>query len=420
MGPSEVRRRGLKLLAATAVAVTAGAMAAGSPASAAPAEGEILGAGTADAIAGSYVVALKGGAMTASSAQSLAGKYGGSVKYAYTNTLRGFAANMSEAQAKRLAADPAVDYVEADQTYRVSGTQANPPSWGLDRIDQRDLPLNQSYTYPDVSQTVRAYILDTGILTTHRTFVNANGTTRAVHGRDFVDNDADATDCQGHGTHVAGTVGGSTYGVAKDVKLVAVRVLDCNGDGSYSAIIAGVDWVTAHASLPAVANMSLGGSRSKALDDAVNRSIAKGVTYAVAAGNDNRDACRQSPADTPAAITVGAVDSKDRRASFSNYGSCLDLFAPGVRIKSATNSSNTATEIMSGTSMASPLVAGAAALVLGAHPGWAPAQVRDELVARAGDGLVGSAGRGSANKLLYTGFLTTTFPNTTAGATAHG
>jgi subtilisin family serine protease len=182
-------------------------------------------------------------------------------------------------------------------------------------------------------------------------------------------------------------------------------VLDCKGTGSYAQIIAGIDWVTAHAAKPAVANMSLGGTTSKALDDAVNRSIAKGITYAVAAGNDHKNACKQSPADTPNAITVGATDNADTRATFSNYGSCLDIFAPGVRIESASNSSNTATKVMSGTSMASPHVAGAAALVLGAHPDWTPAQVRDELVGKAGSGLVRNPGSGSPNKLLFTGFL---------------
>ena len=210
-------------------------------------------------------------------------------------------------------------------------------------------------------------MLDTGIRISHQEFGG-----RASNGYDFVDRDGVAQDCNGHGTHVAATIGGRTYGVAKDVKLVAVRVLGCGGSGSYSGIIAGIDWVTAHAHLPAVANLSLGGTTSKALDDAVNRSIAKGVTYAVAAGNENRNACRQSPADDPAAITVGATDDTDRRASFSNYGACLDIFAPGVRIKSASNRSNTATMLMSGTSMASPHVAGAAALVLGAHPGLDP------------------------------------------------
>ena len=386
--------------------------------------GTVLDSGVSGAIGNSYIVVLQpgspGAARVASASARLTERYGGQVVDNYQATVRGFHARMTATQAGRLAADPAVRYVEQDATVDLAATTTGHgpppprsgggppnPTWGLDRIDQPLLPLSKSYTAGSAAG-VTAYVLDTGVRTSHQEFGG-----RASNGWDFIDRDAVANDCNGHGTHVAGTVGGSTYGVAKDVKLVAVRVLDCKGSGPYSAIIAGVDWVTAHATLPAVANMSLGGTTSKALDDAVNRSIAKGVTYAVAAGNDGRDACRQSPADTPAAITVGAVDSTDKRASFSNYGTCLDLFAPGVRIQSAANSSNTATKVMSGTSMASPHVAGAAALVLGAHPGWTPAQVRDELVARAGTGLVGSAGRGSADKLLYTGFL-----NTTAGATS--
>jgi len=261
------------------------------------------------------------------------------------------------------------------------------------------MPLSKSYTAPSAAG-VTAYVLDSGLRTTHQQFGG-----RASNGADFIDRTVAANnDCKGHGTHVAGTIGGSTYGVAKDVKLVGVRVLDCKGSGPYSAIIAGVDWVTAHAVKPAVANMSLGGTTSKALDDAVNRSIAKGVTYVVAAGNDNRDACAQSPARTPAAITVGATDNTDARASFSNWGSCLDLFAPGARIVSADSTSNTGTKSMSGTSMASPHVAGAAALVLAAHPTWTPAQVRDELAGRASTG-VRNGGKSSPDRLLYTGFL---------------
>jgi subtilisin family serine protease len=213
-----------------------------------------------------------------------------------------------------------------------------------------------------------------------------------------------AQDCNGHGTHVAGTIGGTRHGVAKDVKLVAVRVLDCAGRGSYATIIKGVDWVTRHAVRPAVANMSLGGDTSRTLNDAVKRSIASGVTYAVAAGNDSRDACRQSPASQPDAITVAATDATDTRAAFSNYGACVDLFAPGVRIVSDARRSDTATTSMSGTSMASPHVAGAAALVLGAHPAWTPKQVRDAMVAKATAGVV--AGRkGSPDRLLSTVWL---------------
>jgi subtilisin family serine protease len=385
------------LLAGAAAALICGTPVA---AQAAPATGTILGSGSAGAIGNSYIIVLEPGAVS----RTLIKTYGGEVDEDYQATVRGFHATMTDRQARRLAADPAVRYVEQDATVAMTGT----PTWGLDRIDQRALPLSKSYTAPSAAG-VTAYVLDTGIRLTHQEFGG-----RATNGYDFVDKDNVAQDCNGHGTHVAGTIGGATWGVAKDVKLVGVRVLGCSGSGSYSNIIAGVDWVTKHAHGPSVANLSLGGSISKALDDAVNRSIAAGVTYVVAAGNDNRDACRQSPADAPAAITVGATDDKDKRASFSNYGTCLDLFAPGVRIESASNKSNTATMLMSGTSMASPHTAGAAALVLGAHPAWTPAQVRDELVARATPGAVGSAGKGSPAKLLYTGFL-----NPQAGATSH-
>jgi subtilisin family serine protease len=399
--------------AATTLCGLAGTAVAGTPA-AAP-TGTVIGLGAAGAIDDSYIVVLKPGtgaaARVTSASQDLTRRYGGKVVDNYLTTVRGFTARMTATQARHLAADRDVQYVEQDATVQLAGTTATQPkvTWGLDRIDQPKLPLSKSYT-AGTAAGVTAYVLDSGIRVSHQEFAG-----RASWGWDFIDKKAVGTDCNGHGTHVAGTIGGQTYGVAKDVKLVAVRVLDCKGSGSYSAIIAGIDWVTAHATLPAVANMSLGGTTSKALDDAVNRSIAKGVTYAVAAGNDAKDACRQSPADTPAAITVGAVDSSDARASFSNYGTCLDIFAPGARIESASNSSNTATKVMSGTSMASPHVAGAAALVLGAHPDFTPAQVRDELVGHAVTGTVSNAGKGSANKLLFTGFL-----NTGAAATSRG
>jgi subtilisin family serine protease len=357
--------------------------------------GTILGAGTSGAIGESYIVVLREGASRTS--HHLLRRYGGHVADDYKASVRGFHARMSAIQAARLAADSSVRYVEQDAVVETTAT------WGLDRIDQRSLPLSKTYTSPSAAG-VTAYVLDSGLRTTHQEFGG-----RARNGYDFIDNDTTANDCKGHGTHVAGTIGGSRYGVAKDVKLVGVRVLDCKGSGPYSAIIAGVDWVTAHAVKPAVANMSLGGTTSKALDDAVNRSIAKGITYVVAAGNDNRDACAQSPARTPAAITVGATDNTDTRASFSNWGSCLDLFAPGARIESADSTSNTGIKSMSGTSMASPHVAGAAALVLAAHPTWTPAQVRDELAGRASGG-VRNAGKNSPDRLLYTGFLSGSAP----------
>jgi subtilisin family serine protease len=383
---------GVALLIGAATTLCGGAAAVAAP-PVAP-TGVILDAGSADVIANSYIVVLQpGDSGVGAVSRRLIQRYGGQIADTYTSAVRGFHATMTETQAARLAADPAVRYVEQDAT--VATTAA--PAWGLDRIDQRALPLSKSYTAP-AAAGVTAYVIDTGVRTTHREFGG-----RAASGWDFVDDDARADDCKGHGTHVAGTIGGATYGVAKGVKLVSVRVLDCKGSGTYSNIIAGVDWVTAHAVKPAVANMSLGGTVSKALDDAVDRSIAKGITYVVAAGNDHRDACKQSPAHDPNTITVGATDQKDTRATFSNYGSCLDIFAPGVRIPSAAGDSNTGTKLMSGTSMASPHVAGAAALVLAAHPNWTPAQVRTELVGRAGSGLVRNPGAGSPNKLLFTG-----------------
>ncbi len=367
--------------------------------------GTIVAAPGAETIRDSYIVVLKNDSAAAghvtSASQALAKRYGGEVRNNYLATVRGFQAGMTATEAAHLAADPSVAYVQQDAKVSIDATQTG-ATWGIDRLDQKPLPLSTTYTYGTASG-VTAYVLDTGIRISHSDFGG-----RATYGWNFINGNADASDCNGHGTHVAGTIGGRTYGVTKDVKLVAVKVLDCTGSGSYSAIMAGVDWVTAHAVKPAVANMSLGGPVYQALNDAVTRSIASGVTYAVAAGNDNKNACQQSPAVTPNAITVGATDSTDARASFSNYGTCVDIFAPGARVTSDSNSSNTATMMMSGTSMASPHVAGAAALVLGAHPAWTPAQVRDALVTNAGSGLVSSAGAGSPNKLLYTGWLSTT------------
>jgi len=402
--PSATVRWRRNLFGFTTAALTLGAVAVGSPAAAAPAEGSIRDAGTPVVVADSYVVVLKSdGASVNSRTQSLAGKYGASVKHTYTSALRGFSATMSEARAKRLAADPAVDFVQRDGVYSISGTQSPTPSWGLDRIDQRDLPLNNSYTYPNVAETVHAYVLDTGIRFTHSDFGG-----RATSGRDTVDNDNDATDCHGHGTHVSGTIGGTTYGVAKSVRLVGVRVLNCQGSGSTAGIVAGIDWVTANAIKPAVANMSLGGGVDSALDTAVNNSISSGVTYGLAAGNGDifgnpQNACSTSPARTPAAITVGATQSNDAKASFSNFGTCLDIFAPGVSITSDWLTNDTATNTISGTSMATPHVVGAAALVLQANPSFTPQQVRDTLVNNATSGKVTNPGTGSPNKLLFVG-----------------
>ncbi|WP_371827655.1 S8 family serine peptidase [Amycolatopsis sp. WQ 127309] len=372
-------------------------------------EGTIAGAGGADAVKDSYIVVLKGG-----TAQGVTGRHGGTVERTFSAALHGFTAAMSEAQAKRVAADPDVSFVEQNRVVRASADQLNPPSWGLDRVDQRNLPLDQKYSYSTTASNVRAYVIDTGINLTHSTFGG-----RATSGYDFVDNDSDATDCQGHGTHVAGTIGGAQYGLAKEVKLVGVRVLNCSGSGTTAGVIAGVDWVTANAIKPAVANMSLGGGASSTLDAAVQRSIASGVTYGLAAGNDNgANACNGSPGRVPAGITVGATTSTDARASYSNIGTCLDIFAPGSGITSSWIGSTTATNTISGTSMATPHVVGAAALYLAANPGATPQQVRDALVANGTTGKVTSPGTGSPNVLLYTGTGTT--PPPTCGTVTNG
>jgi PKD repeat protein len=291
-----------------------------------------------------------------------------------------------------MSRNPNVAYIEPDTEVWASAPQAD-PTWGLDRIDQRNLPLDNSYTYTYLGSGVTAYIIDTGIRTSHGEFGG-----RASYGWDFVDDDGLADDCNGHGTHVAGTVGGNTYGVAKGVGLVAVRVLNCSGSGTTSGVIAGIDWVTSHHIGPSVANMSLGGSVSASLDTAVKNSVAAGISYAVSAGNNGRNACSYSPARVPEAMTIGATDSTDTKASWSNYGDCVDWFAPGVSITSAWRTNDSATNTISGTSMASPHAAGVAALYLQAHPDASPAAVRDALYAATTKGIVASSS--SANNHL--------------------
>jgi len=277
---------------------------------------------------------------------------GAQVSHRYRTALKGFAAMIPAAALDGIRRNPNVEFVEADAEAHAITSQTNPPSWGIDRIDQHPLPLNNEYTYNNDGTGVRAYILDTGIRYTHEQFGG-----RAVTGLDFVDNDSLAQDCHGHGTHVAGTVGGSTTGVAKNVSLIGVRVLNCQGSGSYSGIIAAVDWVTAQQSSfpgkPFVGNMSIGGPSSASLNTAVNNSVAQGVVWAVAAGNENgTDACTKSPAGATGALTVGATANNDVRASFSNIGTCLDLFAPGVAITSSTFNGDNTYAAWSGTSMA--------------------------------------------------------------------
>ncbi|MFF1711657.1 S8 family peptidase [Streptomyces sp. NPDC058268] len=384
----------------TATAATLFGAVTALPAQAAPAEGTVIGAGSADAVKGSYIVTLKkNSGFSAASAQGkgLISEYGGSVKKTFRSALDGYTVDLSTAEARQLAADPAVASVEQNRTVRADATQSNAP-WGLDRIDQTSLPLSGTYTYPDTAGSgVTAYVIDTGVRITHSEISG-----RAVNGYDAVDGDSTAQDGNGHGTHVATTIAGKTYGVAKKAKIVAVRVLDNNGSGTTAGVIAGIDWVTSNhaAGAPAVANMSLGGGASTTLDNAVKNSIADGVSYAVAAGNEGVNASSSSPARVPAAITVGATSNTDAKASWSNYGSVLDIFAPGVSITAGWNTSDTATNTISGTSMATPHVAGAAAVYLAGHSSATPAQVASALVNGATTGKVTSPGTGSPNRLL--------------------
>lgn len=415
---ARVARRALAAGAGAALLLGAAATAGAVPAPPSGGEGRIVGADRPGAVEGSYIVTFKDSVARAdvpASAKALAKRHAGSLRHTYTTALRGFAVNMTEQRARELAADPSVARVEADGVAYAVDTQTNPPSWGLDRVDQRDLPLDRAYSYATSASDVNAYVLDTGVRLSHRDFGG-----RAVSGYDFIDNDSNASDCNGHGTHVAGTVGGNSYGVAKGVKLISVRVLNCQGTSgsTWAPVLAGIDWVTENGAKPAVANMSIGGGRTQSVNDAVAASIASGITWVVAAGNNNADACQYSPASTPSAITVGATNSRDARATGwsngqgSNYGSCLDIFAPGDSIVSTSNAGDTASRSESGTSMASPHVAGAAALLLSANPTWTPAQVREKLLADATANKVTDARTGSPNKLLHTGTGDTTPPPT--------
>ncbi|WP_434940535.1 S8 family serine peptidase [Shewanella sp. HL-SH8] len=334
-------------------------------------------------------------------ANILATNYDISVVKNFGSALNGVLINANAKQIAELQNDPKIKYIEQDQMMSISpvieanSNQGN-PTWGLDRIDQRDLPLDNNYHYDFDGSGVTAYVVDTGVLTSHNEFGG-----RASSGYDFIDNDFDATDCNGHGTHVAGTIGGSSYGVAKNVNIVGVRVLNCSGSGSNSGVIAGINWVKNNASGPSVANMSLGGGASQATDDAVNAAVAAGISFVVAAGNDNSNACNYSPARAANAVTVGSTTSSDSRSSFSNYGTCLDIYAPGSSITSAWYTSNSATNTISGTSMAAPHVAGVAAVYLNQTPTMTPAQVTSLLTTRGSGGKVSDAKTGSPNTLLF-------------------
>ncbi len=346
-------------------------------------------------VPGEYIVVLNDGADLNEGARRAAAG-GGEIVAQWARAVRGYAVRGGPGLILSLRSDPDVRYVEQVQEYSISTTQTG-ATWGLDRIDQRTLPLNGSYTYNYTGAGVTAYIIDTGIRISHNEFGG-----RARWGATFAGGPA-TDDCNGHGTHVAGTVGGSTYGVAKGVALVAVKVLGCGGSGTTTGVVSGIDWVRGNVSGPSVANMSLGGGASSTIDAAINNAITAGITFAVAAGNENANACSYSPARVTAAITVGATTSTDARASYSNIGTCLDIFAPGSGITSAWKSSNTATNTISGTSMATPHVTGAAALELQRSPGSTPAQVRNALVNNATT-LSGNYGSGSPLKLLFTNY----------------
>ena len=352
------------------------------------------------AIPGNYIVVLNEQAGEPhQAALALTFAHGGSARHVYASALKGFSVALPEAAAIALSRDPRVSYVEEDSEVSLVATQNN-ATWGLDRIDQRDLPLNATYSSNFTGAGVTTYILDTGIRATHTEF---GGRVAVGSGFTAINDGQGTNDCGGHGTHVAGTVGGATFGVAKDVTLIPVRVLNCSGLGPISGVIAGVDYVTSHhqAGTPAVANMSLSSGASASLDTAVTNSINDGVVYAVAAGNGGVDACGLSPARVANALTVGATTSTDARSSFSNFGTCVDLFAPGSSITSAFNTSDTATNTNSGTSMASPHVAGVAALILESNPGASAATVVNAIINNATLNKVTGAGTGSPNRLLF-------------------
>ncbi|RNL73214.1 S8 family peptidase [Streptomyces sp. I6] len=396
--------------AAAGVTVLSASFAGAAPASA---EGRIYGANAPGAVAGSYVVLLadRPGGKTAESTEGradgtsdgkaekreLAEGYGGALERDYSFAVNGFSVSgLSETEARRLAADPAVDKVVQNKRFTVSATQDDPPSWGLDRVDQADTAGDGKYTYPDgAGEGVTAYVIDTGVRITHKDFGG-----RATHGFDAIDGDGTADDGNGHGTHVAATIAGSSHGIAKKAKIVAVRVLDDSGSGTTEQVVAGIDWVAANHQGPSVANMSLGGGADPALDEAVQKAIASGVTFGVAAGNESSDAGQGSPSRVGEAITVASSTKDDKQSEFSNHGSVVDLYAPGSDITSAWNDSDEGTETISGTSMAAPHVVGAAAVYLAGHRDATPEQVATALTDAATPDKIGNPAAGTPNKLL--------------------
>ena len=352
-----------------------------------------------------YIVVLKGNVSDVpGAARRIAREHGGKVGYVYEASLKGFSIRVSDTVIARLARDPMIDYVEPDGVVEKQSYQVN-PVWGLDRIDQAFLPLNHYFSYTSAGTGVRIYVLDTGVRISHYDLKNGAGLSRATYGYDFIDNDAVASDCNGHGTHVAAIAAGRTYGVAKNAKVVSVRVLDCNGYGTWAQVIAGVNWVTAHAIKPVVANLSFSGLLSSATNAAIASSIASGVTYVVSAGGNNVNACTTTPAAVPAAIAVMPSSIYDTRWVTSNYGSCTDLYAPGVSIQSAWNTSDIATHVLSGASTAAPFVAGVAAQYLATAPQASPAAVATKILGMATNNrIIGITPVPTPNKLLRTTF----------------
>ncbi|MFI8851165.1 S8 family serine peptidase [Streptomyces sp. NPDC053499] len=404
-GARHTKRR-ISLAIGAAVAVAAGATLLTLPAGASPAEGTVLGAGAKGAVKGDYIVLLKGdpakgtGVRAATEAGNLTEEYGGKVEHTYHAALNGYSAKgLSAQEARRLAADDKVAKVVQAREITAHATQTRPPSWGQDRVDQASKSLNKKYTYPgSAGSGVTAYVIDSGVRVSHQDFGG-----RAANGRDIVDNDKTAQDGANHGTHVAGTIAGTKYGIAKKAKIVAVRILGNDNRGSTADAVAGIDWMIRHHKAkggPAVANMSVGGFKDYALDEAVKRAVAAKITVVASAGNDSGNASAASPARVTQAITVAASDQKDRRGSFSNYGKVVDLYAPGVDIVSASNKSNTAARTMWGTSMAAPHVSGAAALYLSKHKTATPAQVAKALTDGATKGAIANPGTSTPNKLL--------------------
>ncbi|HZE42069.1 MAG TPA: S8 family peptidase [Stackebrandtia sp.] len=385
---------GAAALAATATAV---ALVAAAPAHA-DANGKVIGADSSRAVGGEYIVKFKSDTKATKTAKSFAADNGAKVKDTY-KSINAFSVRASKAEAEEMASDPNVAYVEANLKYTIAGTQDDPKSWGLDRVDQKDANLDKKYNYPDsAGEGVTVYGIDTGVDKANTTFGG-----RVEDGYNAIDPNSPPMDDHGHGTHTMGTAISDDYGVAKKAKGVAVKVLDAQGSGTTEQVVAGIDWVTENHKGDSVANMSLGGGTDQALDDAVAKSIASGVTYAIAAGNESSDACSTSPAEVPEAITVAATDNTDTQADFSNFGKCVDLYAPGVDIVSTVPSNGE--ETMSGTSMATPHVAGIAALYLGENPGAAPADVSKALVDNGLKDVVQNPGADTPNVEANTGFM---------------